>query len=87
MKSLLLKILNPVNWGKALSFLSTVWSLFKKLRDLYFKHQQEKKLKEFEEARRALDESNQIADDEERLKAKAEAVKRLEDLMRSDRGK
>ncbi len=74
--------LNPLNWIKVFSYLKMGWDLLIALYQAWQKRQEEKKQQEVREqqqaAESALEQANQIKDDNERLEAKAEAACKLE---------
>lgn len=77
--------LNPMNWGKAYLVFKAFFEGCSSLWNAYVEYQKQaslsKKMDELKRIQEEQDVANQIADDEERLRAKAKAAHDLENLI------
>lgn len=80
--------LNPLQWIKVLSLMKSLWdgavSLYKAYQESKRQKQQQREIEQAEQAVADLDRANEIEDDDERLRKKAEAACRLERTLNPD---
>lgn len=78
-------VINPMNWFRAFSVLSTVWDAcvlaYNKFKEWQLKRAQAKVTDQLKSAEEKIDQSNKITDPNERLKQKAEAANEIENSI------
>jgi len=84
MPAWLLALLNPLNWVKIASAIkvvaTAVSTLLKQVQDYLRKREAEKRAKAVKQAVEEIKKADEVMDDEQRLKAKADALCKLEKL-------